>query len=265
MPDLMAIILTKNEARHIAACIQSVAWADQVLLSDSFSDDGTVEIARALGADVLQTPFVNFAAQRNLSLEEARKRDAHWVFFIDADERATPELAAEIRQAMQDTEVVGWWVPRYNYIMGHRMRGGGWYPDAQLRLMRPERAQYDPTRHVHEVVLLDGPEGTLREHLIHYNYDTLRQFHAKQSRYLLFEARVLHEHGIRAKPWSPLSMPAREFWRRYVQLHGYRDGWVGLLLCALMGWYTFQTYRLLRRLQREEHSAPQPNQTEPRA
>ena len=252
MPDLIAIILTKNEARHIAACIRSVEWADQVLLSDSFSDDGTVEIARALGADVFQTPFVNFAAQRNLSLEEARRRNARWVFFIDADERATPELAAEIHRAIQSTDVVGWWVPRYNYIMGHRMRGGGWYPDAQLRLMRPEHARYDPTRHVHEIVLLDGPEGTLREHLIHYNYDTLQQFHAKQSRYLLFEAQVLREHGIRPKPWSPFSMLIREFWRRYVQLQGYRDGWVGLLLCTLMGWYTFRTYRVLQHLQRED-------------
>jgi (heptosyl)LPS beta-1,4-glucosyltransferase len=251
MIQLMAVILTKNEARHIAECIKSVAWADRVLLSDSFSEDGTVEIARGLGAEVVQSPFVNFSEQRSAALDEARSRGAEWVFFIDADERATPELGTEMRQVIQQAGVVGWWVPRYNYIMGHRMRGGGWYPDAQLRLLRPDRARYNPTRQVHEIVILDGGEGTLREHLIHYNYDSLVQFRAKQGRYLLFEAKILHEQGIHPHPWTYVSMPLREFWRRYVTLQGYRDGWVGLLLCGLMSWYTFRTYRWLARLWHE--------------
>ena len=244
----MAAILTKNESRHVAECIQSVAWADKVLLSDSFSDDGTVEIACRLGAEVVQSQFVNFAAQRNLSLAEARARGAEWVFFVDADERATPELGLEIRQVIQRGEIAGWWVPRYNYIMGHRMRGGGWYPDPQLRLMRPDRAHYDPARQVHEIVILDGPQSTLREHLIHYNYDSVDQFRIKQDRYMLFEAKILRERGIHPRPWSCVSMPVREFWRRYVALCGYRDGGVGLLLCGLMSWYTFRTYRELARL-----------------
>ena len=250
MPCLMTVILTKNESRHIAECVKSVAWADKILLSDSFSDDGTVEIARRLGAEIVQSPFVNFAEQRNMSLAEARARGAEWVFFIDADERATPELGAEIREVVQRDEAVGWWVPRHNFIMGHRMRGGGWYPDPQLRLLRPDRARYDPARQVHEIVILDGAEGTLREHMIHYNYDSLAQFRAKQSRYLIFDARILREGGMRPKPWSCVSMPLREFWRRYVSLRGYRDGWVGLLLCGLMGWYTSKAYRELAHLWR---------------
>jgi glycosyltransferase involved in cell wall biosynthesis len=251
VPNLIAVILTKNEARHIAECIQSIGWADEVLLSDSFSEDGTVAIARRLGADVVQSPFVNFAEQRNLSLAEAKARGAEWVFFIDADERATPQLGVEVRQVIQRSDVVGWWVPRYNYIMGHRMHGGGWYPDPQLRLMRPDRARYDPARQVHETVLLDGSEATLREHLIHYNYDSLAQFRAKQSRYLLFEARILRDRGVRPRRRTFVAMPLREFWRRYVVLGGYRDGWVGLLLCGLMGWYTLRAYRELARLWRE--------------
>jgi glycosyltransferase involved in cell wall biosynthesis len=260
MTQLMAVILTKNEARHIAECIKSVAWADCVLLSDSFSQDGTVEIARGLGAEVVQSPFINFSEQRNIALAESRSRGANWVFFIDADERATPELGAEMRQVTQPPDgrggatrgdIVGWWVPRYNHIMGHRMRGGGWYPDTQLRLLRPDCARYDPKRQVHEIAILDGNEGTLREHMIHYNYDSLAQFRAKQERYLLFEARVLHEKGIHPRPWTYLSMPLREFWRRFVTLHGHRDGWIGLLLCGLMAWYTFKSYRQLASLWRE--------------
>jgi len=242
MPKLMAVILTKNEARHIGECISSVAWTDSVLLSDSYSDDGTVEIARERGVTITQHPFVNFAQQRNIALADARALGAEWVFFIDADERATPPLAEEMRHVIGAETAAGWWVPRYNYIMGHCMRGGGWYPDHQLRLLCADRARYDVTRDVHEIVMLDGEAGYLREHLIHYNYDTLAHFRAKQMRYLDFEAKILRDRGIRPRPWTYLSMPLREFWRRYISLQGYRDGAIGLLLCGLMGWYTARTY-----------------------
>jgi len=234
MPKLLAAILTKNEERHIRECIQSVAWAEGVLVSDSYSVDGTVEIAGELGATVVQHPFVNFAEQRNIALADAQDMGAEWVLFVDADERATPHLAAEITSVIQDETAVGWWVPRYNYILGHKMRGGGWYPDHQLRLLRVGRAHYDPTREVHEIVILDGEAGYLQEHLIHYNYDTLAQFRAKQNRYQEFEAKILRDQGVSLRPWTYLSMPLREFWRRYITLKGYRDGWVGLLLCGLM-------------------------------
>ena len=253
MPKLFAVILTKNEARHIEECIQSVAWADGVLVSDSYSKDGTVEIADQLGATVVQHPFVNWAEQRNIALADAQALGAEWIFFIDADERATPKLATEIVQVIRDETAAGWWVPRYNYIMGHKMRGGGWYPDHQLRLLHAEHAKYDPSRGVHEVVILDGDAGYLKEHLIHYNYDTLAQFRAKQGRYLDFEAQILYDEGVCPRPWTYFSMPLREFWRRYVTLKGYRDGWVGLLVCGLLGWYTFHTYTRLGRLCRQRN------------
>src|SRR5512136_1250011 len=100
MLKLVAVILTKNEARHIGECLSSVAWADGVLLSDSYSDDGTVEIARDRGATVIQHPFANFAQQRNAALADARTLGAEWVFFIDADERAVPALAEEVRHVI---------------------------------------------------------------------------------------------------------------------------------------------------------------------
>jgi glycosyltransferase involved in cell wall biosynthesis len=252
MPKLIAVILTKNEGRHIRECIQSVDWTDAVLVSDSYSDDGTVEIAAQLGASIIQSPFVNFAQQRNMALENARTMGADWVFFIDADERATPELAGEVAQVTHCEDVAGWWVPRYNYIMGHKMRGGGWYPDHQLRLLRTGYAHYDPARGVHEVVVLDGEAAYLKEHLIHYNYDTLAHFRAKQTRYQALETRVLYDQGVRPRPWTYFSMPVREFWRRYVALKGYRDGSVGLLLCGLMSWFTFRTYVRLGNLVRQE-------------
>ena len=251
MPKIIAVILAKNEAKHIAACIDSVQWADAVMLADSYSNDGTVEIAAQKGALIYQHDFINFSVNRNLALEDAAAAGAEWVFFIDADERATPELAAEVRRVAETRPEAGWWIPRYNVMWGHTMRGGGWYPDAQLRLLKTGRASYDPTREVHEIVQLDGAAGTLKAHFIHYNYDSLAHFRAKQSRYLEFEAQILRKKGIRANPWTYFTMPLREFYRRYVRLQGYKDGIVGLQLCGLMAWYMFQTYAQLRRLYRE--------------
>lgn len=249
---LIAVILAKNEAKHIGACIDSVAWADAVILADSHSEDGTVAIAREKGASVCQHEFVNFSVNRNLALADAARHGADWVFFIDADERATPELAVEIRQVIVERSEVGWWVPRYNVMWGHTMKGGGWYPDAQLRLLKIGRAHYDATREVHEFAELDGAGATLREHLIHYNYESLAQFRLKQNRYLNYEAKILHKRGIHAKPWTYISMPVREFVRRYVTLGGYRDGWRGLQVCSLMAWYMFKTYLRLREIYRTE-------------
>jgi glycosyltransferase involved in cell wall biosynthesis len=252
MSKIVAAILTKNEKRHITDCINSVQWADLVLLEDSFSTDGTVEVAQKLGATVLQSRFVNFAVARNNALRNAKSLGAEWIFFVDADERVTPELAEEIQRVMAEDEKSGWWVPRYNVMWGHTMRGGGWYPDCQLRLMKIDAARYDPEREVHEIVILDGEAGALQEHLIHYNYDSLGHFRAKQNRYIDFEAKILRDTGVRTRPWTYLTMPVREFVRRYFSLEGYKDGLVGLQLCGLMGWYTFLTYARLRRLRQTE-------------
>lgn len=244
--ELAAVVLTKNEARHVGDCLDSLAWCDERVVFDGFSTDGTVEVARARGARVVQQPFENFAAQRNSSLDGV---DAVWVFFVDADERATPALAEEVQRVIRYEGArarAGWWVPRHNYMIGHRMRGGGWYPDYQLRLLRRDKARYDPARPVHEVVLLDGEAGHLEQTLVHYNYDTVGQFRHKMLRYTDFEAQILHEKGIRARPWTYATMPLREFWRRFVTLQGYRDHVYGLLFCGLMAWYTLRTYLRLR-------------------
>jgi len=234
VPALAAVILAKNEARHIRDCIATLGFADLVVVSDSFSDDGTAELARAAGAQVIQRPFDNFAGQRNAALEAV---DAAWVFFVDADERITPELAAEVRRVIVERPEVGWWVPRHNYIAGQRVCHGGFYPDYQLRLLKRGFAHYDPSRPVHEVVLLDGPAGHLQNVMIHYNYDSWAQFHAKQRRYARLESQALRERHVRPWPHKFIRQPLREFWRRYVTLHGYQDGWLGLKLAVLLGFY----------------------------
>jgi len=246
--ELAAVVLTRNEERHIADCLTSLDWADERVVVDDFSTDRTVEIAREQGARVMSHALESFAAQRNAALEAV---EASWILFVDADERVTPALAQEVRHVIAlsgPAARAGWWIPRHNYMIGHRMRGGGWYPDHQLRLLQKGRARYDPQRPVHEVVLLEGEAGYLQNPLIHYNYDTVAQFRRKMGRYTRFEAAILHQQGIRARPWTYVTMPVREFWRRFLTLGGYRDHLFGVLFCGLMAWYTLLTYLQLRSL-----------------
>lgn len=244
--SLAAIVLTYNEEANIVACLESLAWADRRVVFDSFSTDRTVDLARALGAEVFQHPFENYAQQRNAALERVA---TDWIFFVDADERVTPELAAEIQAILAEGRPeVGWWVPRHNYIFGRLTLGAGWYPDYQFRLFRRGFARWE--RAVHEIAVVDGPTGYLKNPLVHYNYDDLADFIARQERYTDYDARVLFQEGIRPRPYTPYTQAVRHFWWRFVTLRGIRDGWHGLRLSALMAYYEMVKYRKLARMWR---------------
>ena len=249
MPELTVVILTKNEEQNILSCLESVAWADERVIFDCFSEDRTVELAERAGAQVMQHPWRDYANQRNAALEQV---ESDWIFFVDADERATPELGHEIRRVIREEDAVGWWVPRKNYIWGKWIQHAGWSPDYQLRLLRRGYARYDPEREVHEVVLLDGAEGHLTNRLTHHNYQTMRQFIAKQESYTDYEARILWKQGERPRWRAFITQALKEFWRRYITLEGYKDGMHGLLLSAFMAYYTSQRYLRLRRLAKSQ-------------
>lgn len=247
-PVLKGVILTLNEARHIEACIESLRWTDGVVVLDSLSTDGTGDLARAAGAEVLIHAFENYAQQRNVALEAV---EADWILFVDADERATPELATEARHVIARRPESGWWIPRYNYIFGHRMRATGWYPDYQMRLLCTGAAHYDPDRQVHELVVLDGEAGYLDSPLIHYNYDTLGQFIEKQQRYLAYDVGILQASGVEPQLHTPFARALRHVWWRFITLQGWRDTLWGLLLSGLMGYYEMRKYQLVRKSLRE--------------
>lgn len=246
-------ILASNNEDLIAECLQSVAWADErIIILDTRSQDRTAAIAKELGARVVAHEFTNFAAQREFGLSLPRHE---WLFYVDSDERATPELAAEIRRVVATSAAVGWWVPRRNFMWGREIKHGGWHPDYQLRLLRPEYAHYDLSREVHEIVELSGAEGYLEQPLIHLNYDSWRSFVAKQQQYISYEAKILHKRGVRPKPWTYILQPLREFWRRYVGLQGYKDGFTGLMVCAAVAYYYgFRvTLRLAQQWRQDSH------------
>lgn len=237
LPEVAAVILTFNEARYIESCIESLGWADRVVVFDSFSQDDTVDLAEAAGAEVLQHTFHDFAQQRNAALSSI---STDWIFFVDADEQGTPELAEEIRQVTASRTEAGWYVPRHNYIFGKLTRGGGWYPDHQLRLFKHGRVRYE--RPVHEVAVVDGQIGYLTNPLLHQNYRDLSHFRLKQRAYTSYDATILKEQGIRPWPHKFVREPLRQFWWRFITLRGYKDGFHGLQLGVLMAYYEWVKY-----------------------
>ena len=245
---ITAAVLTRDEEAHLPACLASLRWADEVLVLDSGSKDATVEVARAAGARTAHHAFQNFSLQRQHALGLVT---TPWVFFVDADERVPPALAGEARAAVAADGADAYWVPRTNLFWGHPMRGGGWWPDHQLRLLRVERASYDPDRAVHEVAHVRGTASRLTQPLVHLNYASLAEFRAKQATYARLEAERRRAAGGRVRAHNLVLQPWREFWRRYVALAGWRDGPVGLTVCALMAWYEYATLRAVKGPSRE--------------
>ncbi len=244
-PELTAVILTLNEAEHIQDCIQSLSWTDRVIVFDSFSQDETVILAEAAGAIVLQSKFENYAQQRNAALAAVQ---TDWVFFVDADERGTPELAPEIRHVISERSEMGWYIPRHNIIFGKLTRGAGWYPDFQLRLFKHGKVHYE--RPVHEVAEVDGSIGYLEKPLIHYNYRDKVHFQKTQQAYSTYEASILKQQDIHPRPQNYFLQPWRQFWWRFVNLKGYQDGLHGLRLSLYMAYYEWVKYRKLAALWR---------------
>lgn len=244
-PRVSAVVLTLNAERHIGACLAGLAWADERLLLDSLSRDRTVELAAAAGARVAERAFDDYARQRQAALALVT---GDWVLFVDADERVSAGLAAEVRDAAARNDgLVGYWIARRNYIWGRWIQGGGWWPDPQLRLLRRDRAAYELDRPVHELVQLDGPVGTLRNALVHYNYETVGQFLRKQRSYARLDAGARAARGERATVRKLITQPLRRAWWRHCELGGSRDGLHGLALAALSGLSEADTQRRLLR------------------
>lgn len=252
-PTVSAAVIARDEDGIIGGCLDSVLWADErLVLVDAATRDATRQVSRRHGARVEERVFEDFAAQRDAALALAT---GDWVLFVDADERVSAALRDEVLAAVaQAGGHAGFWIPRHNYMLGRVVRGGGWFPDEQLRLLKRGAARFDRRRVVHELALLDGPAGHLAQPLEHLSHRSLAQFVAKQERYCPLEARRWLATYGRPGRRALVGQPLRELWRRYVQLAGYRDGAVGLQLSLVLAWYAGKAVWLARRFSRP--SAP---------
>jgi glycosyltransferase involved in cell wall biosynthesis len=243
---LTAVVLTKNEEPYIADCLRSLMWCDKVIVLDSHSTDRTIEIARQFNPQIVLHPFRNFADQRNIAISMV---ESEWVLFVDADERVSNKLSAEIRVAINNQEYNGYWIPTHNYQMGKLILHAGLYPDYHLRLFQAQKGQYDPTQKVHERVILEGNAGFLTNPLIHISCETWSDFTDHQKYYAQLKAQVHFERGIKPS-YHFVVGPILEFLRRYVRLKGYRDGKHGLYLSCVFAYYYFVMFIHLHNLWR---------------
>jgi glycosyltransferase involved in cell wall biosynthesis len=258
---LSVLIPTLDEELNLPECLASVLWADQIFVVDSFSRDRTLEIARAQGAQVVQHAFENYARQKNWALACLPFRH-EWVLILDADERATPDLADEIGLAIQSTRYAGYYLNRRFYFLGRWIRHAGWYPSWNLRLFRHALGRYEE-RPVHEHVVLDGPVGYLRNDLVHLDRRPFSAFVDRHNRYSSFEAEarlaaerqtlartrlsarllgspVERKRFLRERVWPRLPFkPLVLFVYMYLVRRGFLDGRPGLVLCVFHAWQEF--------------------------
>lgn len=230
--NLSVVILTRNEEQFIEnAILSALEPASRVIVLDSGSRDRTTALAEEAGAVVHHHDFSGFASQRQAALQLV---DTEWTLFLDADERLTPKLVAEIQETITsaDESTGGYWIPRRNLAFGHILKGGGWWPDYQLRLLRTRRASYVDSEEVHEVAAVDGETYSLNHPIVHINYLTWLEFIRRQWTYAA--SGIDESSSYKPRRRSYLSSPAREFWRRCVELRGYRDGFAGLCMAVVM-------------------------------
>ncbi len=239
--SITACVITLNEEHNIEACLSGLAFADEIVLVDSLSTDGTVELARKFTDKIVLREFRGFSEQKTAALEMAT---GDWVLFVDADEVVTPELALAIIDAVASGRYDAYRMPRRTSFLGREIRYCGWYPDYQLRLVRREKARF-PERLVHETMEIDGPIGSLKPALIHNCDPTLDDYFRKMVLYARAAAMQKQLDGRTFRIGDILFTPALRFLKMYVVKQGYRDGMHGLVLSVLTACSTALRYAML--------------------
>lgn len=254
---LSVIILTKNEEKRIKDCLDSVKWADEIILVDSGSTDKTIPIAKKYGAKIVsyKTPRPEYSLWRNRGLKETK---GDWVFYLDADERATPELKKEILALLSQRshgpvrgagEVGGWAIPRRNFYLGKEMKYGGAWPDYVKRLFKKDKLKKWKGR-LHEEPIFEGELGHLKEPIIHLTHRDLSSMVEKTRKWSKIEAELLYQADHPPVTWwRILRIMITEFWKRGVKLQGWRDGTIGWIEIIFQMFSRFITYARLWEMQ----------------
>jgi glycosyltransferase involved in cell wall biosynthesis len=235
---LTVIIPCKDERKNIRLCIESVqGLADEVLVADSGSTDGTLDIVRSIGGcRVIQREYIHSGDFKNWAIPQATHA---WVLLVDADERVTPKLRREIVETLDSSQADGYWIRRENYFLGHRIRFSGWASDCCLRLFRRDLARYAGDTDHAEVEIESGRVGRLKHRLQHFTCWSYDQYIRKLDRYTSWQAQQWHLAGRQPSlPRLLLNGPARFLHSYFIRL-GFVDGMAGFQVCALTGFYSF--------------------------
>lgn len=239
MNQLTVIITCYNEAHNMRDLLESVKWADEIMVVDSYSTDETLEIAREYTDFILQREYTTPANQKNWAIPQANHE---WILLLDADERVTPALREEVLQVVESQpKEVAFWIGRENYFMRKRVRYSGWQNDAVIRLFRRDDCRYD-NKAVHEEIETTGKVGRLQAKLIHNTYKDMAHFLEKMRRYARLSALDYSEKTSRVTLYHLWIKPAFRFFKHYILKLGFLDGKVGFIISVIMAWGVFLRY-----------------------
>ena len=258
---ISATIITLNEESNIKAACESVAWADEVLVVDSNSTDATREIAKACGARVIINDWPGFGAQKQFAVEQAQHE---WIFSLDADERVSDELKQSIESLRKKPAAVladGYEIARRTWYQGRWIRGGGWYPDRQLRLFRKSKGHWKQ-RHIHESVEMDPGARVerLAGDLLHYTSQDAAHHHRMiGERYAPLAARQMFEEGRRTSVFGVASAGPAAFIRSLILKGGLRDGFAGFTIASFAAHHAFLKYLMLWEKQTADNTYKKPD------
>ena len=256
MHSLSVLITTFNEAEHIHGVLESVNWADEILVVDSFSTDATITLAEEFKANIfkgemkiLQRKYTSPAEQKNWAIPKVRH---DWILILDADERVTPDLKNEIQILLQKEPTKdAYWIPRQSFFMGKKVKYSGWQGDAVIRLLKKEKCHYANVQ-VHEEIVTQGIEvGRLQNKLEHYTYRDLNHFLAKMERYADWSAQDHFAKTPKVTFFHLYLKPTFRFFKHYIFQLGFLDGKVGFIISVIMAWGVFLRYVKIEEMRRD--------------
>lgn len=237
MSKISVVVSAYNAEKTLKQCLESVSFADEIIVVDNSSQDKTSEIASLYTSKIFSRPNHKMLnVNKNFGFSKATHE---WILNLDSDEYIDQDLAREIREIISDSskEIDGYYIPRKNIIFGKWIEHTGWYPDHHLRLFKRGKGKFDE-KHVHEKLRVEGRSRYLKGHIIHYNYETILQFLQKLGNvYAPNEAEQKIANGYKFQWQDAIRFPASEFLSRFFARQGYKDGFHGLMLSLLMGFY----------------------------
>lgn len=244
---ITALVTCFNEEDNIQDCLESVKWADEILVADSYSTDRTLEICRTYTGRIIQREYVCASSQRNWAIPQTKNP---WILVIDSDERVSPELQKKIGEILAaPSSYKAFRILRRTFFFGKMINHCGWEKDYVIRLFHKDHGHFEDKK-VHSSMIINGRIGTLPEPLYHYTYKTFDQYFEKFGRYTTWAAEDLHRKGRRAGVASIVLRPLVRFIKMYCIKRGFLDGFHGLILCGLAAFSVFTKYAKLWNMQK---------------
>lgn len=246
MRKITVIIPTFNEAHNIAGVLDTVQWADEIIIIDSFSTDQTLEIASQYKVQILQRTYVGPADQKNWAIPKAKHE---WILLLDADERVPPALREEIEDWLRkEIPFDAFWIGRQNFFMGKQIRYSGWQGDAVVRFFHRDKCRYNDKQVHEEIVTTNLKVAKLKNKMLHYTFKDSNHFLEKMRRYADWSAQDHFAKTKRVSYFHLFFKPLFRFFKHFIWQRGFLDGKIGFIISVIMAWSVFLRYTKIKEL-----------------